>query len=263
MGFFDIFSGKSSTEEDRAKFDERVLVKNIGGIIFVTLIFPSNTSEFSDYFISNIVKIIEKGYPFIKLVPVREDEGQGFTSRYDVQKGYSVANDLFNVEIILQLLDTIAKDIPAPKIILILKEGIYSKTESLPNVHWVYSKSSKYGLVVSTYPLEYKLSQHMSGYYDRNLLKNFAQEFQLNTNDLSQEELYKIFWLSALIFHELGHALGLSNFSGSHDIMCRPTFVHDVFDKGYKMPESGPILNDKLKKHNLKTLDASSPLLSK
>ena len=257
MGIFDIFSGKSSTEESVAKIDEKLLLKDDGGRLLVSVMFPANISEFPDYVISNIVKIVEKGYPFLKLIPVREPTGQEITSRYDVQKGYSVAGDLYNVEIILKILDLLAKQSHISKIILVFKKGIYSQRESLPNVPWVFSKSSKYGVVVSLYPLEY------TGYKDRlydDTVRRFAVEYQIVVGNFSMEELYTIYWLSVLIFHELGHAFGLSNRSGLGDIMCRPTCVMNIFNRKNTMPESGPVLNDNLKKLHLKELDSSSPL---
>jgi hypothetical protein len=257
MGIFDIFSRNSSTEESVAKIDEKLLLKDDDGRILVSVMFPANTSEFPDYVISNIVKIVEKGYPFLKLIPVREPTGQEITSRYDVQKGYSVADDLYNVEIILKILDLLAKQSHIPKIILILKKGIYSQRESLPNVPWVFSKSSKYGVVVSLYPLEY--TGYKGRLYDATV-KRFAVEYQIDVGTLSMEELYTIYWLSVLIFHELGHAFGLSNRYGLGDIMCRPTCLMNIFDRKNTMPESGPALNENLKNLHLKELDSASPL---
>lgn len=262
MGLFDIFNGKSSSEESVAKIDEKLLLKDDDGRLLVSVMFPASASEFPEHLIPNTVKIVEKGYPFLKIITVRELAGQEMTSRYDVLKGYNVATDLFNAEIILKVLDLMARQSHIPKIILVLKKGISSRSESLPNnVRWVFSKSSRYGVVVSLYPLEYTRYKGRNPYYDK-LVERFAEEYQVSVRNFTSEELYTMYWLAVLIFHELGHAFGLPNKSGMHDIMCRPTCVIDILDRKNEMPESGPILNDNLKKLNLKKLDSSSPLFS-
>ena len=66
IGLFDIFSRKSSKEESVAIIDKKLLLKDDDVRLYVSVMFPANISEFPDYIILNIVKIVEKGYPFLK-----------------------------------------------------------------------------------------------------------------------------------------------------------------------------------------------------
>jgi len=252
MSIFDKFRGKKTKKEATQKADE-----NIYQELLVPTIFPANASEFPDYLIENTVQIIEKGYPFIKVAPVREN----ITSRYiELQKGYNLARNQFKVEVILNWLDSFAKSMGSFKILVIMNKDLYSSKD--PGSPRVNGMAGKYGVVVSIYPLEYKIRDFMNPVFD-DKVKSFTKEFQINTEGLPIEDLYRVYWLAVGIFHELGHAFGLPHAKkNKEDIMYPNFFVRDVFKRGYKMPESGPLLNDILKKLNLKIIDKSSPLVA-
>ncbi|HUV80831.1 MAG TPA: matrixin family metalloprotease [Candidatus Bathyarchaeia archaeon] len=268
MSIFDKFRGKKTKKEAAQKADENIyqepkktssvatiFATKEGGILLVPVIFPANASEFPGYLIPKTVQIIEKGYPFIKVVP----QSSNITPLLELQQGYNLARDQYEVEVVLNWLDSLAKSTGSFKFLAIMNEDLYSSRD--PRSPQIYGMAGKYGVVVSIFPLNYKIWDFMNPVYDEKL-KRFAKEFQINTDGLSRKDLYRIYWLAVVIFHELGHAFGLSHAENREDIMYPPFFVHEVLERGYKMPESGPLLNDILRKLNLKIIDKSSPLVA-
>ena len=226
-----------------------------GGILLIPAIFPANASEFPDYLILNAIQIIEKGYPFIKMSQTRAD----LFSLLDLQMGYNVARGQYDVEVVLKFLDTFAKSKDILKVLAITNKNLYSGKE--PRSPFLHGKAGKYGVVVSIYPLEFKIHQHMNPYFD-DKVKGFVKEFQVDVESYSKEDLYRLYWLGVQIFQKLGYAFGLPHSRNNEDIMFPCSSVREVFKRGYKMPESGPLLNDILRKQNLNILDKSSPLVS-
>jgi predicted Zn-dependent protease len=229
------------------------------GKLFLMVILPSDRSQFHDYLFDHITKIIEKGYPFIKLSTMRSN----LQDMMILSGGFHVSRNQFDVETTLNILDNLALESKMFRMLAIVNEDLYSRNN--PGLFYIDSMYSMYSVVVSTRPLEYKYWEFLDHFFDQKV-NRFAKEFEINTENLSTEDLFKIFWLSVEIFHELGHVFGLPDSSDVNDIMYPPHYQASKrnFSRvgSYKMPESGLLLNEILRKLNLKVLDESSPLFT-
>jgi len=277
MGIFDWLGGKKAEaivehdsniiaqEQKKIKEPEPILpvapiIKSEnGGILEVPALFPSNVSDFPDYLIDHTVRIVNKGYPFIRLAPSRVN----ISPLFELRMGYSIARRQYNADIVLNVLDDFATEVQSYKLLAIVMEDLYNPNK--PELFYINSMAGKYGVAVSFCPLKYNYPGVMDSFYMKNI-NSFYKEFQINFEVFSIEEYYKIFWLSFEIFHELGCAFGLSYANDINDIMYRPIYSKSqktyLKTGNYKMPESGQKLNEILKNMNLKIMDNSSPLFA-